>query len=109
MRSLLEKFPCWVILLISNLMVAGLGYLDYLTGDYSILIFYLIPVTLVAWLLDRRSALFIVFTSGMARVLSDYYSYSSPAFKWWNSFQDTIFLLMIGLLVALLKKLLSSR
>jgi hypothetical protein len=93
-------------MLLGFVMVAGLGYLDYLTGDYSLLIFYAIPITLEAWFLGRWGAVVISLSAGLARLVSDYYSYSATSFRYWNSLQDMAFLLMVGLLIAMIKKLL---
>lgn len=95
----------WKVLLAGYLMVAGLGYVDYLTGDYSILIFYGIPVSFVTWFLGRKGIVYICVASGLARVVSDYYSYSASTLRYWNSFQDMLFLFLVGFLVAFVKKL----
>jgi len=107
MQKKLDTIPGWIILLTGYLLVVVLGYIDYLTGDYSILIFYLIPVSFVAWFMGRWAAFFISLAAGVARFVSDYFTYSSfSVFKYWNCFQDLIFLFMMGFLVALVKKLL---
>ena len=95
-------------MLLGFVMVAGLGYLDYLTGDYSLLIFYAIPIALEAWFLGRWGAVIISLSAGLARLVSDYYSYSATGFRYWNSLQDMVFLLMVGLLIAMIKKLLAE-
>jgi hypothetical protein len=111
MRNAIEKLPAWLLMLFGFLMVAGLGYLDYLTGDYSLLIFYAVPIALEAWYLGRWGAIIISLSAGLARCCSDYFSYASysgSSFRYWNSLQDMAFLLMMGLLVATLKKLLAD-
>lgn len=104
----LEKLPSWLILAIGLLLVAGLGVLDYLTGDYSLLIFYAIPVALEAWFLGRAGTVAISLASGLARLTSDYLTYTGNRFSYWNSFQDTAFLLMMGLLIAWVHQLLQE-
>jgi hypothetical protein len=88
------------------LTVAILGYLDFLTGDYSLLIFYAVPVAFEAWFLGRWGAVVISVFAGLARLVSDYFSYTGSSFRYWNSLQDMAFLLMLGLLIAMVKKLL---
>ena len=39
MQSALEKLPAWLLIIAGFLMVALLGWIDYLTGDYSMLIY----------------------------------------------------------------------
>lgn len=88
-------------------MVAIIGYLDYLSGDYSMLIFYAIPVALVAWFVGRWGAALISLLSGVGRFISDYFSYSISSVRYWNSLQDMIFLLLMGMLIATVHSLVS--
>jgi K+-sensing histidine kinase KdpD len=108
MQNALKKLPAWLLMLAGFIMVALLGYLDYLTGDYSVLIFYLIPITLEAWFLGRWGAVTISLAAGLARLVSDYFSYSASSFRYWNSLQDMAFLALVGLLIATVKKLLDQ-
>ena len=105
MQNALEKLPGWLLMTIGLIMVALLGWIDYLTGDYSILIFYALPVALEAWFVGRRAALVTCAAAATARYTSDYINYSSAGVKYWNSLQDMVFLLIIGLLIAAVKKL----
>jgi hypothetical protein len=106
MFNLPQGFPGWLLLLFGHLIVAALGFIDYLTGDYAILVFYLVPIFIVAWFVGGRGALLISLFAGLARVLSDYLSYADTSFMYWDSLLDMSFLVMAGLLIALLKKLL---
>jgi hypothetical protein len=108
MQNVIGKLPAWLLMLSGLIAVALLGIIDYLTGDYSLLIFYAVPIAFEAWFLGRWGAIIISLTAGLARLVSDYYSYSGPHFKYWNSLQDMSFLLMVGLLIATLKKLLAD-
>jgi hypothetical protein len=108
MQKAFAKLHPWLMMLVGFLMVALLGYLDYLTGDYSLLIFYAIPVVLEAWFLGRWGALIIAVAAGGARFISDYISYSGTSVRYWNSLQDMAFLLMVGLLIATVKQLLAD-
>jgi hypothetical protein len=91
----------------SLVAVVLLGVVDFVTGDYSVLIFYAIPVALVGWCVGRGGAVLISLASGLARWLSDYMSYTSygTPMRYWNSLQDMIFLVMVGLLIALVRTL----
>jgi hypothetical protein len=106
MLKRVEGFPGWLLLLSGHILVAVLGYIDYLTGDYSILVFYLVPIFIIAWLQGGRRAVFVSVAAGLARVLSDYYGYYDTPFMYWDSLLDMGFLLTAGLLIALLKRLL---
>ncbi|MCM0082480.1 hypothetical protein L4X63_12850 [Geomonas sp. Red32] len=108
MLKQIDRMPVWFLMLAAFVLVALLGYVDFLTGDYSILIFYVVPIFIVAWGVGRWGAVAIAVAAGIARVVSDFYSYSDSQFRYWNSLQDTAFLIMVGVLVALVKKLLSE-
>ena len=108
MRKKLESLPAWLLMLIAFVMVALIGYVDYLTGDYSMLIFYAIPVAFVAWTVGRWGAIATGVAAGSARFISDSSSYSGSGIKYWNSLQDMIFLLMLGSLIALVKGLITA-
>ena len=106
MQNAIGKLPAWFLMLVGFITVALLGYLDYLTGDYSLLIFYAVPIALEAWFLGRWGALVISLGAGLARFVSDYFCYAGTSFRYWNSLQDMAFLLMVGLLIATVKQLL---
>ena len=106
MQNAIEKLPAWFLLLTGLAMVAAIGYLDFLTGDYSLLIFYAVPVALEAWFLGRWGAITTSCAAGVARLASDYLSYAGSSFSYWNSVQDMAFLLLMGLLIATVKRLL---
>jgi hypothetical protein len=108
MQNAIEKLPAWLLMLAGFVAVALLGFIDYLTGDYSLLIFYALPIAFEAWFLGRWGAIFISLIAGLARLVSDYFSYSGSNFRYWNSLQDMAFLLMVGLLIATVKKLLAD-
>jgi hypothetical protein len=108
MQNAIEKLPAWLLMLAGLIAVVLLGIVDYLTGDYSLLIFYAVPIAFEAWFLGRWGAIVISLIAGLARLVSDYFSYSGTNFRYWNSLQDMAFLLMVGLLIATLKKLLAD-
>jgi K+-sensing histidine kinase KdpD len=99
-QKTLQKLPRWLLLLIGVAMVAVIGLLDYLSGDYSMLIFYAVPVAMVAWFVGCWGAAVISLFSGVGRFISDYFSYSTSSVRYWNSLQDMIFLLLMGMLIA---------
>jgi len=103
-----QKQPKWFIVAVGLLLVALIGYIDYLTGDYSILVFYLLPVSFVSWFGDRWSGGLTACASGVARFLSDFALSINPRHIYWNAIEDTLFLLIVAFLIALLKKALQN-
>jgi diguanylate cyclase (GGDEF)-like protein len=76
----------WV--LVGFALIAAIGGLDYLTGfEYSFSLFYLIPVTLVAWFSGRRLGLLAALVSALVWLWADVsggHSYSNLGVFVWN-------------------------
>jgi hypothetical protein len=109
LRTFCEKLPIWLVVLSSLVLVAAIGYIDFLTGDYSVLIFYLIPVGFASWYGGRMSGAGCALSSGMARFLADAAVYGgSTPLRYWNALEETVFLLMVGILVAVLRRALEQ-
>jgi diguanylate cyclase (GGDEF)-like protein len=94
------------------LILALFGWIDYLTGDYSMIVFYLIPVSLVAWFVNWPSGVLFCLLALATRFIADEYS-SSFALKnarlhYWNLFVEFLFLLIMSLLFSALRKNLDS-
>ncbi|GFO65856.1 hypothetical protein M1B72_02530 [Geomonas paludis] len=106
MRKVLNAGRGWVTA--GYVLVVLLGYVDYLTGDYSLLLFYLAPVSLIAWQGGRRGALLVSLLAGLARYVSDYYSHSALTFKPWQSLEDTALIVAVAFLVLVMKKLMTE-
>jgi K+-sensing histidine kinase KdpD len=101
------------IYFISLVLLLMLGWLDYITGDYSLIIFYLIPIALVAWFVGKGSGLFFCVLSLITRIIADE-AETSFAFKfstlhYWNVFVEFVFLLIMSLLCSALKKSLEKQ
>lgn len=96
-----------LVLLYSFIFLLFLGWLDRLTGDYSLIIFYLIPVSFSAWFVGKKSGLFFCVLSIMVRILVDEGSrltvFSHTALHYWNEMIEFLFLLIMSLLFSALK------
>jgi diguanylate cyclase (GGDEF)-like protein len=92
---------CAVLLLI-------LGYLDVITGDYSLIVFYLIPVSLSAWFVGKRSGLLFCLLAIVVRVVADEWSrpsiFTHSVLHYWNELIEFLFLIIMSLLFSTLKK-----
>ena len=106
--NLLQRMPAWSAFPVGLALVVLVGYIDYLTGDYSMLVFYAVPIALAAWLAGDWGAVIISVASGYARYLSDTHSYSHSNVRHFNSIEDTLFLLIVGLLISAVKRLLDE-
>jgi diguanylate cyclase (GGDEF)-like protein len=91
MRSLvyLEKRSKLFWGVVGLILVVILGIVDYLTGvEFSITLFYLIPIFLVVWFTNENLGLVISAASALTWFLTDYsngLSYSNIAVYVWNT------------------------
>lgn len=99
------------VIIVSILLLFLLCWLDYITGDYSLIIFYLIPVSLTAWFVGKTSGVFFCLLSLLARIVADFSLYP-PAQRsnlhYWNLFIEFSFLLIMSVLFSVLKNKLDS-
>jgi hypothetical protein len=99
-----EKLPRWLIMLIGVSLVALIGVVDYLTGDYSVLVFYALPVFFVTWFARIWSGTFICILAGVVRFAADLPLLETEILHVWNSIQDMMFLLIVAVLIAALHR-----
>lgn len=96
MRQKLEELtqrvaaqPRLVVAMEAIVLVAFLGIADFATGsELSFSIFYLIPITLVAWLMGLRPALAVGALASAIWLLADYaagHVYLHPLVPYWNA------------------------
>jgi diguanylate cyclase (GGDEF)-like protein len=92
----------------SFLFLLLLGWIDLITGDYSLIIFYLIPVSLVAWFVSKCSGITFCILSGVVRMIVDEsstsFSFSYPVLHYWNDLIELLFLLIMSILFSALRK-----
>ncbi len=94
------------------LLVALLGVLDYLNGpDFSLLIFYAVPVFVASWYVGRRAGLVMCATSGLAWFAGAYATsghFSSPFVAYWNAAVRFGFIVLLTHIVAAFKSSLAQ-
>ena len=86
-------------------LVAVIGCFDYVTGDFSLAVFYLVPVALAAWYAGRATGLFIGLLSAAAWFIGDLglsRAYGHPLMPYWNA---AMLALIYGIIVQLLSAL----
>jgi diguanylate cyclase (GGDEF)-like protein len=107
LSAAIDRLPRPVILLLSLLLVAALGFFDAITGaDLSFLVFYLIPVGFAAWYGGRRLAVANALVSTLAWVLADAWESTNqfhPLVSAWNVAMKLGFLLFAGLVLTALR------
>lgn len=85
----------------SLVLVAVLGGIDYLTGyDIAFSIFYVIPISLVAYFVGRRSAVLVSLLSTVIWFLADVgagHEYFAAWVSFWNAFTRFLFFVLIAI------------
>jgi diguanylate cyclase (GGDEF)-like protein len=115
MEQLLIKITRYIghshksLLIFSSLVfVLLLGYLDYLSGfEFSFSLFYLLPVSMIAWFVNRNSALLIATLSALMWFLSNKMAgevYSHPIIGYWNTLARLTFFLVVSQLLTNLRQ-----
>jgi len=95
------------LLMAGYALVFLLAFIDYLTGELSFILFYLIPVFLVAWFVGKRSGLFICMSCSIASFIDKLLEHpaSSPQFLHsWDFIIETSYLFMLGLMFSTLRE-----
>lgn len=105
--SYLEKQPKSLLLTTACLLVAWIGILDYETGpEIASSAFYLLPIFLAAWFVDRNSGLAVALVSTaawLAAELASHPNYSHPAIPYWNASVRLVFFLIVTLVLSALR------
>jgi signal transduction histidine kinase len=101
-----EKQSRALLVLLTLLIVVGIGIVDYMTGwEFSFSVFYLLAVGLATWFVGTRFAIFISVLSVAVSLGGDLAvggKYSSSLVPWWNT---SIVLTSYFVVVVLLTKL----
>jgi signal transduction histidine kinase len=104
--SSLSKFT---VVLIGLILVIILGILDLVTGvEYSFAIFYLVPISFVAWYGGQKYGIVFSLISSIAWLNADMQMierYSNPTAPYWNAVVRLGFFLVFVILISELKKL----
>jgi len=89
-------------------LILCLGAFDLWTGpELSFSLFYLLPIYLAVWLLDKWAGMFISIFSGVTWLAADFmagHTYSHPLIPYWNAAVRLSFFLTTTYLLAQLKK-----
>ncbi|MCX6556350.1 MAG: diguanylate cyclase [Candidatus Aminicenantes bacterium] len=93
-------------------LIGGVGILDFLTGyELAFSLFYLIPVSIVAWYAGQRLGIVAAVLSAFVWLVADVLAgslYSSPFIYTWNTFIRFSFFVITVFLLANLRKALDS-
>ncbi len=100
--------PKWQMLCFGLVLIPLLGLIDYLTGDFSLTIFYLVPVFAGAWFVNKWAGFAFSIISGLAIIAARHFhpviSSNPSAMYVWNTSMEVCFLLIMNYMFYRLKK-----
>jgi signal transduction histidine kinase len=109
----LSSLPKRSLVVLGLILTALLGAADYLTGpELSFSIFYLIPVCLVAWFVNRRAGIAMSVIGAVVWLMADLsagHFYSNPAIAYWNATVRLGFFIITSALAVAVSALRTSR
>lgn len=95
---------------LATLIVIILGYIDFITGEISIDILYLVCICFVTWHTNTLLGLLCISEIFLAKMTADYFSQIKigTSLYEWNAVSQIITYIIVCLLVRKLKKVLST-
>ncbi len=103
----LERKPRIFLEAISILLVMVLCYLDYVTGTYSFLIFYVIPIFLSAWFVDKGFGIAVALACVGASIIANVTNEAATQSVWfffWDTTAGSIYLVLLSLMFSTMKE-----
>lgn len=105
----LAQLPRTTIMLVAFSLVMLIGVLDFLTGsEMAFSIFYLLPISVVAWALGNRYSALLSVTSALVWIVADvqaWHRYSSAFIPIWNTATRLAVFLIVAELLSNLRSL----
>jgi diguanylate cyclase (GGDEF)-like protein len=84
-----------------------LGYLDFITGPYSFLIFYVIPIFLSAWFIDKGFGLTVALACVSASIVANMAQGATDHGVWyffWDTIAGSVYLVLLSLMFSTMKE-----
>lgn len=88
-------------------MLFALGFVDYLTSDYSMVLFYLLYIVGLTWYTSVAYGILGAFMATITEAISDYYTHYDTVFQpiyYWNWRNDLLIFIIICIMVTYIKK-----
>ncbi len=103
-----DQLPRNYVIAWATFFVATVGLIDYLTGtEVLVSIFYLLPVALVTWYVNRATGIIFSLVSAIMWLLADFgggHIYFHPFIGIWNAIEACCLFLLVVMILANMKK-----
>ncbi len=84
-----------------------LGVVDYITGDYSLSLFYIFPIAFASWFIGKKAALYIAMLCGVElyfiQLLSAPDQASMVSLRSWNALMEVGYLFLTAYLISVVR------
>lgn len=97
-------------IILITIVVSILGYIDYITGEISIDILYILCICVVTWFTNILIGILCIIEIIFSKTTADYYDHikiGSHLYEW-NTFSYIVIYLVLCIMVGNLKKVLSK-
>jgi hypothetical protein len=102
-----KPVPKALVYVASIVVTALLGYIDYLSSDYSLALFYIMIIVATTWYSSLVFGIMSAVFSTAVEAVSDYYVHGEAVFHpvyYWNWGCDLVVFVIICALVDIIKK-----
>jgi diguanylate cyclase (GGDEF)-like protein len=104
----LDRLSGPMLLCLSFGLVVLTGIIDFFTGGYSFILFYLFPIFLASWFIDRTAGGLVCIGSFAASLLANPYRYimrhyAHPSFYYWDLTLEFTYLILLSLMFSALR------
>ncbi len=99
-----EGLPAWSKVIGCLVLNLSLGVVDYITGDFSLLMFYFFPIAFASWFIGKRAGFFISMVCGVELFTIDLLvapkNVTAVSVRSWNALMEVCSLLLAGYLLS---------
>ncbi len=100
----IERLPERSIVLVCLLLCFLVGSTDYITGDFSISLFYFVPIAMSSWFIGKRTCYYIAMICGMElyiiNLLVAQEKTSLISLRSWNALMEVGYLFLTAFLIS---------
>lgn len=102
-----NQLPKTLVITLGFILLAAVGGMDYLTGpNFSLSVFYLIPVLFVSWYSERFFGIIMSFAAALVWLVAGLTvkkHYEDSVVLYWNDIMELVFFLTVSLLISALR------
>lgn len=103
----IESLPDSLKVMGCLLLSLSLGVVDYITGDYSLSLFYFLPIAIASWFIGKMAGCYIALLCGLQLYILNLFvapgKGSFISLRSWNSLMEVSYLLLTAYLISTIR------